>query len=142
MVRVLLTMSLVCALLSITYPTVAAEVTQAARLRVSTNPSASQHWIGFATSHNGRVFQSNPNSEQGARDDARLECEARTQRSCRAIAVTASADMIVVRCQIGGIQDAFVAGSGINQGAARYLAYEKAARENFHSSVCQEVFSY
>jgi hypothetical protein len=101
----------------------------------------STYWLGFAVSPNQRAFKSVPlQSESGARNIARNECETTTQRTCNVIAVTENADVSAVECRHNGKSGAFVGGSMLNQ--QNQIALDKASVEGFPESSCVEFYTY
>ena len=115
------------------------EVTQASIAR----PASSVEWVGFAVAPNGRVFKSDPVQREGvARNSANDECAQATLRSCAAIAVFASTDVIAVSCSSGRKTGGYIGGSNIDMGAARWLAFDKAKKAGFDESDCSIVFTY
>lgn len=99
-------------------------------------------WIGFAASPNGRVFQSKPDTEKDARDDAKDECEKAAESKCSAIAVTPSAKVTVLHCEKGQKHNSFVAGSENDRDTADSLAYRKAKDAGFAKDDCEQAYTY
>jgi hypothetical protein len=83
-------------------------------------------WIGIAASPNGTVFRiANQSDETVARNAAKYGCEQETGRTCTAIAVPMSWDVVVMTCSRRGQAPLpIVAGSG--QNAAMGVAFLKA----------------
>jgi hypothetical protein len=84
------------------------------------------NWTGFAASPNGRVFEvTNQGSEAVARSTAKFDCEQATGRTCVAIAVPMSWDVVVMTCSRPGQPPlSFIGGS--SQNAAIEVALNKA----------------
>jgi hypothetical protein len=99
-------------------------------------------WIGIAASPNKRVFKvTNQRNEAAARNAAKFECEQASGRTCTAIAVPMSWDVVVMSCTRQGQSPvSFVGGSG--QGAATEVVLGKAYAANFYPSNCIQVYSY
>jgi hypothetical protein len=98
-------------------------------------------WYGFAVSPNGRGFQSDGGySEEDERASARIECENASGRTCVAISVPESWDVVGLRCKKCSVFNGFVGGSG--QGSAKHVALDKAKDAGFSESQCIEVLNY
>jgi hypothetical protein len=99
-------------------------------------------WIGFAASPNGRVFGvANQTDEAVARRAAKFACEQGTGRTCTAIAVPTSWDVVVMTCSRRGQSSLpIVAGSGEN--AALEVAFKKAVAAGVDPHSCSQVYSY
>jgi hypothetical protein len=81
--------------------------------------------IGIAASPNRKVFEvTNQTNEATARGAAKFECEQLTGRTCAAIAVPMSWDVVVMSCARSGQSPLpIVAGSGQNAAVAIEKAY-------------------
>jgi hypothetical protein len=99
-------------------------------------------WIGIAASPNKRVFEvTNQGNEAAARSAAKFECEQASGRTCTAIAVPMSWDVVVMSCTRPGQSPiSFVGGSG--QNAALQVVLDKAYAAGFYPSDCVRVYSY
>jgi hypothetical protein len=99
-------------------------------------------WIGVAASPNGRVYGvTNQSSEAVARNAAKFACEQETGRTCAAIAVPMSWDVVVMTCgRPGRLPVPIVAGSG--QNAALQNALYKAIDAGVDPYTCREIYSY
>jgi hypothetical protein len=98
-------------------------------------------WYGFAVSPNGRGFQSGGGiSEADERAAARNECENASGRTCVAISVPESWDVVGLHCRNGSVFNGFVGGS--YQGFAKNVALDKARDAGFGGSQCIEVLNY
>jgi hypothetical protein len=99
-------------------------------------------WIGIAASPNGRVFGSaNQSDESVARSAAKFNCEQGTGRTCTAIAVPMSWDVVVMTCSRRSRSPLpIVAGSG--QNAAMDVALLKAQAAGVDLRNCTQVYSY
>jgi hypothetical protein len=107
--------------------------------RVVSNTST--NWVGFAVSPNKRAFKSQANSREGvARSTAKNECEAATQRTCYAIAVTEDADVSAIGCTYRGRSKSFLGGSTLAQ--QKTIALGKAKDEGFPPSSCVEFYTF
>jgi hypothetical protein len=114
------------------------EVTTSRIARPASNNSGGVGaWIAFASTPQGRVFRSDIfRTEEGARQDARVECERVTARTCAStISVVPDFDVVIVRCQ----------GPAVFMGASR-LGYAEAgalskARDAGYGG-CQTIYTY
>jgi hypothetical protein len=99
-------------------------------------------WIGIAASPNGKVFEvADQSSEAIARGGAKFECEQVTGRTCAAIAVPMTWDVVVMRCARPGQSPIpIVAGSG--QNAAIEVALDKAAAAGVPPGRCTQIYEY
>jgi|ERR1043166_3058661 hypothetical protein len=99
-------------------------------------------WVALAASPNQRVFQSaQSGTEEGARADARTECENATGRTCSInISVPVHWDVVVLSCNDGRMEEVFMGGS--SQGYAREKALEKAQDSGYRARDCVEIASY
>jgi hypothetical protein len=99
-------------------------------------------WIGIAASPNGKVFgMANQSDEIVARSAAKYGCEQETARTCTAIAVPMSWDVVVMTCSRRGRSPLpIVAGSG--QNAAMDVALLKAQAAGVDPRNCTQVYSY
>ena len=99
-------------------------------------------WIGIAASPNGKVFGvTNQNDEAAARNAAKHGCEQETGRTCTAIAVPMSWDVVVLTCSRRGQSPLpIVAGSG--QNAAMEVALLKAEAAGANPRNCTPVYAY
>jgi hypothetical protein len=99
-------------------------------------------WIGIAASPNGKVFQvANQSNEAVARSAAKFECEQETGRTCTAIAVPISWDVVVMSCsRPGQVALPIIAGSG--QNAAIDVAFKKARAAGVDPSSCTQIYEY
>ena len=96
-------------------------------------------WVGIAASPNKRVFAVPRESDETvARNAARFECEQVTGRTCSAIAVPNSWDAVVLNCTRPGLSPVSVVG-GSGQGAAMYIAINKASAAGFEPNECKQV---
>jgi hypothetical protein len=98
--------------------------------------------VGIAASPNKRVFEvMNQRNEVAARNAAKFECEQASGRTCKAIAVPMSWDVVVVSCTRPGQSPvSFVGGSG--ESAAMDVVLAKAYAAGFYPSNCVRVYSY
>jgi hypothetical protein len=130
----------VSALVPVLGPVGAMEVTPTRPPIVARTESATE-WVGFAVSPQGRVFRSDYTGvEANVRAQAKNDCEETTLRTCKAIAVTTSADIAVITCGQGGRVASFLGGSKL--GYARDIAIDKAAQSNFRAENCRTVANY
>jgi hypothetical protein len=99
-------------------------------------------WIGIAVSPNLKVFQiANQSDETMARNAAKFECERGTGRTCTAIAVPTSWDVVVMSCaRPGQAPLPIVAGSG--QSSAVDVAILKALAAGVNPSSCRQIYEY
>jgi hypothetical protein len=99
-------------------------------------------WIGIAASPNRKVFEvTNQTNEATARGAAKFECEQLTGRTCAAIAVPMSWDVVVMSCARSGQSPLpIVAGSG--QNAAFEVAIEKAYAAGVSPSNCTKLYEH
>jgi hypothetical protein len=99
-------------------------------------------WIGVAASPDGKVFEvANRTNEAAARNSAKFECEQSTARTCAAIAVPMTWDVVAVTCARPGRSSIpIVAGSG--QNAAIEVALDKAATAGLPAARCTQVYEY
>jgi hypothetical protein len=95
-------------------------------------------WIGVAASPNGKVFGiGNQSDEAVARNAAKHACEGKTGRTCTAIAVPMSWDVVVLTCSRRGQSPLpIVAGSG--QNAAIDVALLKALDAGVNPRNCSQ----
>jgi hypothetical protein len=86
-------------------------------------------WVGIAASPNRRVFEvTSQRNEAAARSAAKFECEQASGRTCTAIAVPMSWDVVVMSCTRPGQSPvSFVGGSGESAAAEVVLAKAHAA---------------
>jgi hypothetical protein len=108
---------------------------------VRSEPLATE-WFGIAASPNKRVVEvANRTEELEARSEAKYECEQASGRTCTAIAVPTSWNVVVVRCtQAGKAPASIVGGSG--KGIAMEVAFTKASAAGFRPTDCVPVYSH
>lgn len=96
-------------------------------------------WVALAASPDQRVFQSpQSGTEEGARAEARAECENTTGRTCAVnISVPLHWDVVVLSCN-----DAEIFMGASSQGYARDKALEKAQDGGYRARDCVEIASY
>ena len=83
----------------------------------------------------------NQSDEAVARNAAKHACEGKTGRTCTAIAVPMSWDVVVLTCSRRGQSPLpIVAGSGEN--AALEVAFKKAVAASVDPRSCSQVYSY
>jgi hypothetical protein len=99
-------------------------------------------WIGIAASPNGKVFAvAEQTTEATALGGAKFECEQVTGRTCAAIAVPMTWDVVVMSCARPGRSPIpIVAGSG--QNAALEVAFNKAIAAGVAPRRCTQVYEY
>jgi hypothetical protein len=96
-------------------------------------------WLGVAASPNKRVLKvTNRRNEVGASSAAKSMCELASGRTCTAIAVPMSWDVVVLSCKHPGQAPVSIPG-GSGQGLAVSVALAKANVAGFRPSDCIQV---
>jgi hypothetical protein len=99
-------------------------------------------WIGIAASPNGRVFRiANQSYAALARNAAKYKCEQEIGRTCTAIAVPMSWDVVVLTCLRRG-QSPIPIVAGSDQNAAMEVALDKAEAAGVDPRNCSQVYAY
>jgi hypothetical protein len=99
-------------------------------------------WIGIAASPNGRVFRiANQSDAALARNPTKYECEQTIGRTCTAIAVPKSWDVVVLTCLRRG-QSPIPIVAGSDQNAAIETALDKAVAAGVDPRSCTQVYVY
>jgi hypothetical protein len=134
-------LALAAASLQAAAPAASARETQTQVTYVGTDWSVTD-WIGIAASPNKRVFEvTNQRNEAAARNAAKFECEQASGRTCTAIAVPMSWDVVVVSCARPGQSPVSIVG-GSGQSTAMEVVLDKAYSAGFSPSNCVRVYSY
>jgi hypothetical protein len=99
-------------------------------------------WIGVAAAPNGEVFEvSDQTGEYTARAAAKYGCEQATGRTCYAISVPMTRDVVAITCTRPGRSPMpLVGGSG--QNAALDVALGKAVKAGVAPSRCTPVYEH
>ena len=125
----------------------AAEVTpqqQVAPTKPNIAAAAGSNWVGFAVSSNKRAFKSDSKqgsgAEASARNEARMECERTSLRTCYGIAVPETADISAVGCTYNGRSNAYLGGSATHD--QKRIALNKANSQGFPDSSCVEFYTW